>query len=122
MAIGFWEGMKGDRIFKIEIFMSKSDRFCREILIGRWVLGWGIGRLDLGRVKAIAFFNIHSVMRSLSSFVAGFKSSVTKRIKVFCTQPHPRIWQRNYYESIVRNQEHLNQIRHYITNNPQKWL
>ncbi len=32
--------------------------------------------------------------RSLSSFVAGFKSSVTKRIKIFCTQPNPRIWQR----------------------------
>ncbi len=59
--------------------------------------------------------------RSLSSFVAGFKSSVTKRIKVFCTQPDPRIWQRNYYESIVRNERHLNQVRQYIIDNPQKW-
>ena len=59
--------------------------------------------------------------RSLSSFVAGFKSSVTKQIKVFCTQPNPRIWQRNYYESIVRNEQHLNQVRQYIIDNPQKW-
>ena len=60
--------------------------------------------------------------RSLSSFVASFKSSVTKRIKIFCTQPNPRIWQRNYYESIVRNERHLNQVRQYIIDNPQKWL
>lgn len=59
--------------------------------------------------------------KSLSSFIAGFKSSVTKRLKIFCTQSNPRIWQRNYYESIVRNELHLNQIRHYIIDNPYKW-
>ena len=59
--------------------------------------------------------------RSLSSFIGGFKSSVTKRIKAFCTQPNPRVWQRNYYESIVRDEQRLNRIREYILNNPQKW-
>jgi putative transposase len=59
--------------------------------------------------------------RSLSSFVGGFKSAVTRRIKGFCTQSSPLIWQRNYYESIVRDEEKLNQIREYISDNPQKW-
>ncbi len=59
--------------------------------------------------------------RSLSSFIGGFKSSVTKRIKEFCQQPNPVIWQRNYYESILRNEQQLNHIRQYIINNPQKW-
>ena len=59
--------------------------------------------------------------RSLSSFVAGFKSSVTKRIKIFCPQPNPLIWQRNYYESIVGDEKQLARIKQYILNNPQKW-
>jgi putative transposase len=59
--------------------------------------------------------------RSLSSFIGGFKSSVTKRIKPICDHSNPVIWQRNYYESIVRDENQLNQIREYIINNPQKW-
>jgi REP element-mobilizing transposase RayT len=31
------------------------------------------------------------------------------------------IWQRNYYEHIVRNENELNRIREYITDNPMKW-
>ena len=37
------------------------------------------------------------------------------------SQSNPRIWQRNYYESIIRNERHLNQIRQYIIDNPYKW-
>jgi len=29
-----------------------------------------------------------------------------------------RLWQRNYYEHIIRNEIELNQIREYIINNP----
>jgi len=59
--------------------------------------------------------------KSLSSFVGGFKSSVTKRIKLICDHPNPVIWQRNYHEVIVRDERQLNHIRQYIINNPQKW-
>jgi putative transposase len=59
--------------------------------------------------------------RSLSSFIGGFKSSVTKRIKPMCEHPNPIVWQRNYYETIVRDERQLNNIREYIINNPQKW-
>jgi hypothetical protein len=31
------------------------------------------------------------------------------------------IWQRNYYEHIVRNDRELNNIRWYILNNPINW-
>ena len=58
--------------------------------------------------------------KSLSSFIGGFKSSVTKRINTICEHPNPVIWQRNYYEIIVRDAKQLNQIRQYIINNPQQ--
>jgi len=32
-----------------------------------------------------------------------------------------RLWQRNYYEHIIRNQKSLNRIRNYIKNNPENW-
>lgn len=32
-----------------------------------------------------------------------------------------RLWQRNYYEHIIRNDEELNRIREYIKNNPREW-
>ena len=32
-----------------------------------------------------------------------------------------KLWQRNYYEHIIRNEQELNKIREYIINNPLKW-
>ncbi len=32
-----------------------------------------------------------------------------------------RLWQRNYYEHVIRNEESLNKIREYIVNNPFQW-
>ena len=32
-----------------------------------------------------------------------------------------RLWQRNYYEHIIRNDESLCRIREYIANNPLQW-
>jgi putative transposase len=33
-----------------------------------------------------------------------------------------QIWQRNYYEQIIRNERMLNALREYITANPENWL
>jgi REP element-mobilizing transposase RayT len=36
--------------------------------------------------------------------------------------PYPgRLWQRNYYERIIRNEDELTAIREYIRQNPMKW-
>lgn len=59
--------------------------------------------------------------RSLSSLVAGFKSAATKRINEIRQTPTRPIWQRNYYECIIRNEKSLCNIRQYIVNNPRRW-
>ena len=33
----------------------------------------------------------------------------------------PAVWQRNYYEHIIRNESTLHRIREYIVNNPLQW-
>jgi putative transposase len=59
--------------------------------------------------------------RSLPSFVSGFKSAVTKRINELRQMPGVPVWQRNYYEHIIRDEVSLNRIREYIANNPLQW-
>jgi REP element-mobilizing transposase RayT len=57
--------------------------------------------------------------RSLGSFLAGFKASVTSRAKKELNMTG--IWQRNYYDHIVRNDRELDNIRWYILKNPLHW-
>ncbi len=59
--------------------------------------------------------------RSVGAVMAGFKSAVTKRINEWRHTPGAKLWQRNYWEHIVRNELELNRIREYIQNNPAKW-
>lgn len=58
---------------------------------------------------------------SLSAFIAGFKSAVTKQINLLRHNQDFPIWQRNYYESIIRDEKALTAIREYIFNNPRQW-
>ena len=58
---------------------------------------------------------------SLSSFVAGFKFAVTKRVNEIRKTWGLPVWQRNYYEHIIRDETDLKKIREYIQYNPTKW-
>lgn len=58
---------------------------------------------------------------SLGSFIAGLKAAVTKRINEVRGTPKAPVWQRNYYEHVIRNEESLQRIREYILNNPAQW-
>jgi REP element-mobilizing transposase RayT len=57
--------------------------------------------------------------RSLGSFMAGFKASVTSHARHELNMTG--IWQRNYYDHIIRNDRELSNIRWYILNNPLNW-
>jgi len=59
--------------------------------------------------------------RSLGSFIAGFKSAATKRINDIRGTPGLPVWQRNYYERVVRDDEELNDTRKYIVDNSLRW-
>ena len=65
----------------------------------------------------------HSPLRgpsnNIGAIVRGYKSSVTKQLNLLnigCP-----VWQRNYYENIIRNEESNQRISEYIINNPAKW-
>lgn len=58
---------------------------------------------------------------SLFEMVRAFKSFSARRINQLRKTPGVPVWQRGYYEHIIRNEEDLNRIRLYIRENPLKW-
>jgi len=61
------------------------------------------------------------IPNSLGAMIGQFKSRATKRIWSLPEMDHSPIWQRNYYEHIIRNQTELENIQLYITENPRRW-
>jgi REP element-mobilizing transposase RayT len=59
--------------------------------------------------------------RSLGSFIGGFKSAATMRINALRGTPGTPVWQRNYYEHVIRDESGLQRIREYIRQNPLRW-
>ena len=53
--------------------------------------------------------------------MAGFKSSVTRRINSIRGTPGAAVWQRNYYDHVIRNESRINRVRQYIADNPVSW-
>jgi len=62
-----------------------------------------------------------STKNSLPTIIKLIKSSSTKRINIIRNSPGAPVWQRNYYEHIIRNDYELFEIRKYIENNPKNW-
>jgi REP element-mobilizing transposase RayT len=62
-----------------------------------------------------------SPSNNLGAMVRGYKSTVTKQINKLNNQPGDKVWQRNYYDHIIRNRHELNRIRKYIQDNPKNW-
>ena len=58
---------------------------------------------------------------TIPTIIRGFKSSVTKQFNILRNNPGIPIWQRNYYEHVIRDDRDLLIIRQYIRNNPQNW-
>jgi REP element-mobilizing transposase RayT len=59
--------------------------------------------------------------RSLGSLIAGFKGITSKRINDARGTPGDPVWQRNYFERVIRNEGELQRIREYIAINPGRW-
>lgn len=57
----------------------------------------------------------------LGTIVGNLKAVTTRRINSIRKTPGARVWQRNYYERVVRNERELEAIREYIQNNPANW-
>jgi len=58
---------------------------------------------------------------TLGQVVAYFKYQSTKRINELRNTAGIPVWQRNYYERVIRNDREFNAVRDYIQRNPLNW-
>jgi putative transposase len=59
--------------------------------------------------------------KSVSSFMAGVKSIISKRINILRGTPGDRVLQYRFHDHLIRNENELFRIRQYIRNNPGNW-
>ena len=57
----------------------------------------------------------------LPEIVRAFKTFSARRINAVQETIGTALWQRNYYEHVIRDEGALNRIRQYITDNPARW-
>ena len=73
---------------------------------------------DAEAPKAAATFR--SPARTVGAIVRGYKGAVTSQVNKLRGTDEP-VWQRDYYEHIVRNDADLKRVRRYIEANPARW-
>ena len=61
------------------------------------------------------------VRHGLPEIVRALKTYSARRINATRGTPGASVWQRGYYERIVRNERELDLTRKYITSNPRNW-
>ena len=59
--------------------------------------------------------------KAIGRLIGAFKTVSTKSINELQETPGVKLWQRNYYEHIIRNEKELDRIREYIIVNPARW-
>jgi len=59
--------------------------------------------------------------QALSAIVQNFKSVTSRKFNRMRLHDHTTLWQRNYFDRIVRDEDELKRIREYIIYNPLKW-
>ncbi|MCE5249864.1 transposase [bacterium] len=105
-----------------------DDGCCRGTLDGRGTLHRAPTTTTIQRSHIITTQHVPTVERfgkptpdSIPTIVRLFKSAATKQINELRQMPGVAVWQRNYYEHIIRNDTELGYIREYIATNPARW-
>jgi REP element-mobilizing transposase RayT len=79
------------------------------------------GILFLSNQRRDRFRNLSLQQHGLSEIIRGFKTWSAKRVNKGLGKTGTPIWQRSFYDRIIRDQEELLRIQEYIFNNPIKW-
>jgi putative transposase len=79
-----------------------------------------VGR-DVGAVREPPVVGREKI-KPLGGLVGAFKTVSSKKINQMRGTPGEMVWQRNYYEHVIRSENELERIRDYIYCNPQAWL
>ena len=108
---------------KIDAYIVMPNHFHGIIIVGATLCG----RPEIiNRQPHHQIGQPHRVAPTIGEIIDWFKTMTINEyirgVKQHNWQPfHGKLWQRNYYDRIIRNEKELNQIREYIFNNPFQW-
>ncbi len=74
---------------------------------------------DRGRLRTEQYGE--SISGSIPTIIRSLKATVTKQINILRGTPGVLVWQRNYWEWVIRNEAEYQKFSAYIQNNPAKW-
>ena len=94
-----------------------------------WILGEGLSaRQTLPRRRGVGARHASPLRAgggapagSLGAIIGSFKAAAARRMNVARGTPGARVWQRNYYERVVRDEQEVQRVREYIQLNHLKW-
>jgi len=96
-----------------------------------WITGEGAYRLHPGTWKDDGICSDRQLpvpatendpkYETLSNIIGAFKTTAATRINKLRGVIGVSVWQRSFYDRIIRNDYELGRIREYIRNNPIKW-
>lgn len=82
-----------------------------------WIVQPGVQQPAPGPQRAFAV----PIAGSLSTLVGTYKAEVSRQAKRAGLAPAGPLWQRNFWDRIVRDDHELHNVRNYIQTNPQRW-
>lgn len=97
------------------------------VVVGAPLVGALVERHQIGQPQGIAPPTPPEINPTIGDVVGAFKSLTTNEYIAGVKQKSwptfsKKLWQRNYYEHIIRSEQSYLEIAEYIQNNPLKWL
>ena len=126
MARRVWEALP-DRfpMITMDAFIIMPNHLHGIVIINPSVGAPLVGAQSVGSQPALGAQSVGS-QPALGDIIGAYKSlttvEYTRGVKIMKWTPfHRRLWQRNYFEHVIRNDDALRDIREYIINNPGQW-
>jgi len=118
----------------VDCYWKELPSHYNHLHLGEWVVmpnhvhgilnitdGADVGAIHESPMKELPLITKRRKML-LSKIIGRFKMNTGKQINIMRNTPGAPLWQRNYYEHIIRDAKSYTEIENYIRNNPLNWL
>ena len=105
------------------LMVGEMDESTDSSDVGRGEATWKDGSFSIESSDQVAspLRSVGVEAGSVGAIVGNFKSLVARRVNNLRHTLGARVWQRGYYDRIIRNDRELTAIREYIWDNPRRW-
>jgi REP element-mobilizing transposase RayT len=106
----------------IDEFVVMPNHFHGIIVVGaQFIVPFNCDAINQKKKQGVTNQGVMNHAPTVGEIVRAFKARGTHAINQTRNSPGHPVWQRNYYEHIIRSEEEMNRVREYIMGNPLKW-